>query len=71
MLDLGVKLAGSLRYNRDFIRNEGNAYLGLELTLWPPARGHRASTGQTGALAGPDLPALGGTGKLPAGQVVW
>jgi hypothetical protein len=38
VLDLGVKLAGSYRYNRDFIGNEANVHLGVELTLWPPAR---------------------------------
>ena len=69
--DLGVNLAASLRHGRDFVRNEGNAHIGVELTPWPPACGHRASTGQKGALAGPELPAVAGIGKLPPGQVVW
>ncbi len=36
MLDLGVNLAGSLRYNRDFIETERNVHLAVEVTFWPP-----------------------------------
>jgi hypothetical protein len=35
IFDLGAKLAGSYRYNRDFIGNEANFHLGVELALWP------------------------------------
>jgi hypothetical protein len=43
MLDLGVNLAASRRYNRDFIRNEGNAHLGVELTFWGPSQKMRGA----------------------------
>jgi hypothetical protein len=35
-VDLGVDLAFSHRHNRDFIRDENNVHLGVEVVLWPP-----------------------------------
>jgi hypothetical protein len=66
MLDLGVKLAGSVRYHRDFSHGtEYNANLGLEVTLWPLARTYTAPSGQAAILQEPDLRAGAGVDGLP------
>ena len=71
MLDLGLNLAGSYRYNRDFIGNEANVHLGVEVTLWPARQGRRTSNGEAGTRQGAELPAVAGNGKLPPGRMVW